>query len=114
MLRILTADDIHISALLPPHALAAVAQLLDRAAHLHAACLRHRLQSQPVESRCEVGEGCRPRERIAGARWCVDVRVEGAWAERGACEESPAEGEQEGAGEHFGGCVDGGVGALGR
>ena len=35
MLRVLIADDIN-RPVLPPHALAAVAQLLDTAAHLHA------------------------------------------------------------------------------
>ena len=39
MLRILTTNDIHILTLLPPHALAPITQLLDRAAHLHAADL---------------------------------------------------------------------------
>ena len=51
MLRILTTNNIHMSALLPPHALAPIAQLLDRAAHLHAPCL---LQCQTVEARCQV------------------------------------------------------------
>lgn len=36
VLRILATNDIHVSSLLPPHALAPVAQLLDRAPHLHA------------------------------------------------------------------------------
>ena len=39
MLRILAADDIHVSPALPAHALAAVTQLLHRTAHLHAADL---------------------------------------------------------------------------
>jgi len=41
MLRVLRANNIHIAPLLPPHTLAPVTQLLDRAAHLHAARLLH-------------------------------------------------------------------------
>lgn len=39
MLRILAADNIHIFPLLPSHALASITKLLNRAPHLHPACL---------------------------------------------------------------------------
>ena len=112
MLRILATYDIHISSLLPAHALAPIAQLLDRAAHLHAARLLS--DRQASEARCQVLNAsvrrfleARAQERSAAACWCVDVvRVEGAdaqWSDSWAREECPAEREEEGTCEHFGG-----------
>jgi hypothetical protein len=82
MLWILAADNVHISAALPPHALAPIAQFLDRATHFHAPCLLRILQPQSVEARCEVLEGLwwlascaesRSEKSIASAGWRVDV-----------------------------------------
>ena len=39
VLRVLRANDVDIFASLPPHALAAITKLLDRAAHLHSSDL---------------------------------------------------------------------------
>lgn len=52
MLRVLGADDVDVFSTLSPHALAAVTQLLDRAAHLHAADL------------LSVHEDCRGARRL--------------------------------------------------
>jgi hypothetical protein len=52
MLRVLTANNVHVAPLLAPHALAPIAQLLDGAAHLHAARLLPS-NSETAETRCE-------------------------------------------------------------
>jgi hypothetical protein len=107
MLRILTANNIHIPPTLPTHTLTPIAQLLHRAAHLHAPRLLRTLYPQTVEAQREIGHewllGAAERgseERVAGACWRVDV-----------CEEHSAEGNEEGSGEHFGG-VCCGIGGL--
>lgn len=108
MFRILTTYNIHISTLLPPHALAPITQLLDRAAHLHAA----RLYPQSGEARREIRDTGvlalerRAQKRVAAAcgRVHVCAGLEGAGAEvsggSGAREEGAAEREEERSGQH--------------
>jgi hypothetical protein len=108
MLRILTTNNIHISTLLPPHALAPIAHLLDRATHFHATRLRCSLQAQTVKTcgqicewlLCAGGAQTWAEERVAGACWGVDVA--GARGEAGGWEEGAAQREEEGSWEHFG------------
>lgn len=113
MLRILTTNDIHIAALLPPHTLTPIAQLLHRTPHLHTAQLlahRQRRYAEALEPRAEivnagalwvwpVEEGKRRAQAAAG--WGVHVAHMGA--EGGAGEHRAAERKEEGAGKHFGG-----------
>jgi hypothetical protein len=110
MLWILAADNIHISAALPPHTLTSIAQFLDRATHFHASCLLSVLQSQAVEARCEVLEelwwlaGCAEtwsEKSAASACWCVDVAGTECKARGG--EDSAPQGEEERTWEHFDG-----------
>jgi hypothetical protein len=108
MLRILATNNIHISTLLPPHALAPIAQLLDRAAHFHAPDLWRSLQAHAIEACGQVGEwllcaSCaqtRAEQSVAGACWCVDVAS--ARGEAGGWEDGAAQRVEERAGEHFG------------
>ena len=62
MLGVLRANNVHVFASLSPHALAAITQLLDRAAHFHSADLLRahelreragRLHAELLEGRCE-------------------------------------------------------------
>ena len=62
VLGILRANNVHVFASLSPHALAAITQLLDRAAHFHSADLlcahelrerAGRLHGEFLEGRCE-------------------------------------------------------------
>jgi hypothetical protein len=107
MLRILATNNIHISTLLPPHTLAPIAQLLDRATHFHAPDLWRSLQAHVIEACSQVGEwllcaSCaqtRAEQSVAGACWRVDVA--GARGEAGGWEEGAAQREEERAGEHF-------------
>lgn len=117
MLRILTTDNIHISSLLPPHALTPIAQLLHRAPDLHAA-----RQLQSIETARKLLQRrlrvrwpcCAAQERAAGACGGVDVELAGgAVGEAQGGDEGAAEGEEEGAGEHVCGFRGGNCGWRG-
>ena len=106
MLRILRANNINISSLLPPHTLTPITQLLNRTPHLHAARLSPSSHAEAVETRNKVADARTGRRAEggeagphAGTCWCVDVL--GACAERGAQGldgGGPPDGQGEGAG----------------
>ena len=124
MLGILGTNNIHITSLLAPHALAPFTQFLDRAPDFHAASLAEAmLETQPIESRdqianitvvaaaaaagCGTGGACEKAWAQAIAAWGVHVHVLRApGEERGAGRERAAEREGEGSGEHFGGGIE--------
>jgi plasmid stabilization system protein ParE len=99
MLRVLATDDIDIAPLLPAHALAPLAQLLDRAAHLHAARLLHRPEDAGTRiHRCAAetrGERRNGRGPPGAEQGCAQLARE---RERG--KGSPREPQEERRDEH--------------
>ena len=64
VLRVLRANDVDIFATLSPHALAAIAQLLDRAAHLHSSDLLGAHSLRRGVRRCDAELLKRSGERL--------------------------------------------------
>jgi len=109
VLRVLGADDVHVLSLLPAHALAPVAQLLDRRAHLHAARLLLGERAGAGAGGAldaEGGEACGEGRagRVREARTETERRgAEGARGRRAErAEQRAAQGEEERSREHGG------------